>query len=89
MNLRIEVPANLESLLRLRAKEAGVNVESYVLNTISERLACVPTECVPPEESDLSAEQFSQWITKWANQFPTSDGQIDDSRESIYAGRGE
>lgn len=84
MNLRIEVPANLENLLMLRAKEAGVDVESYVLEAISDRLATVPNE-----PSELSAEQFSQWLTKWAYRFPTPEGQIDDSRESIYAGRGE
>ena len=39
VNLRIEVPANLELLLKQRAEQAGVPVESFVLQAVTDRLA--------------------------------------------------
>jgi hypothetical protein len=84
MNLRIEVPSNLELLLRKRAEEEGVPVEAIVLAAVTDKL--VPhtaslTECTP--------DQFSAWLRTWADRFPKLDVLIDDSRESIYEGRGE
>ena len=85
MNLRIEVPLHIEELLKLKAAQAGLDVEAFVLETISERLK--PSS--DGNMSSISAEQFSKWIANWSKQFPMLDRQIDDSRESIYAGRGE
>jgi len=85
MNLRIELPPHIEELLKSKAAQAGLDVEAFVLETISERLE-------PKTDgnlSSISAEQFSEWIANWSKQFPVLDHQIDDSRESIYAGRGE
>lgn len=84
MNLRIEVPANLELLLKERAQQAGVAVESFVLQAVTDRLAEAE-----PTDSSMNAEEFSLWLQQWADRFPKLDYVVDDSRESIYAGRGE
>jgi hypothetical protein len=84
VNLRIEVPASLEPLLRERAHQAGVPVESFVLQAVTERLA--GTEQIGTQGT---AEEFSNWLGQWANSFPRLSAAIDDSRDSIYDGRGE
>ena len=84
MNLQIKLSQDVETLLVLRAKEAGVAVESYVLDAVKDRL-CENQQATV----GLSAEQFSEWLSKWAHQFPKLESQVDDSRDSIYAGCGE
>lgn len=84
VNLRIEVPANLEVLLKERAQQAGVPIESFVLQAVTERLAEPETT-----DSSIDAEEFSIWLRQWADRFPKLDHVVDDSRDSIYAGRGE
>lgn len=84
VNLRIEVPANLELLLKQRAQQSGVPVEAFVLQAVTERLA--ETE---GRESSVSAEEFSLWLRQWSGRFPKLGHVVDDSRDSIYAGRGE
>jgi hypothetical protein len=79
MNLRIEVPSNLELLLRKRAEEDGVPVEEIVLAAVTDKLGTPNT--VSP---DYTADQFLTWLNAWADRFPKSDVLIDDSRESIY-----
>lgn len=84
MNLRIEVPSNLELLLRKRAEEEGVPVEAIVLAAVTDKLG--NTTATSP---DYTVDQFSTWLRAWADRFPKLDVVIDDSRESIYEGRGE
>ena len=84
MNLRIEVPSNLELLLRERAEEEGVPVEAIVLAAVTDKLR--NTTVASPS---YTADQFSNWLAAWANRFPKLDHVVDDSRESIYEGRGE
>jgi hypothetical protein len=84
MNLRIEVPSNLELLLRERAEEEGVPVEAIVLAAVTDKLR--NTTAASPS---YTADQFSTWLVAWANRFPKLDNVIDDSRESMYEGRGE
>jgi hypothetical protein len=82
MNLKIEVPANLEPLLRRRAAQAGVPVESFVLQAVTEHLAVTDAP-----RASIGAEDFSAWLRQWAAQFPKLEHAIEDSRESIYTGR--
>lgn len=84
MNLRIQVPANLEAILRQRAEQEGVPVESFVLQAVTERLA-------ETEQSGHqgTAEEFSSWLRQWANSFPKLETAVDDSRDGIYGSRGE
>jgi hypothetical protein len=83
MNLRIDLPPSLEQSLRQRASEAGMDVESFVMQSIRETLneADVPLH---PSTSD-----FGVWLSEVRSLVPQVSHFIDDSRESIYAGRGE
>lgn len=79
MNLQIEVPANLELKLQERAQQAGVAVETFVIQAVAEQLA----ETEAPDKR-MDAEEFSLWLRQWADRFPKLDLVVDDSRESFY-----
>lgn len=84
MILNLHVPAEKEAKLREAAAAAGQDVETFVLNAVDERLSEeVPTE--PP----LSEDDFQKWLDKWIALHPQVRHFVDDSRESIYEGRGE
>lgn len=84
MNIKIQLPVELEAVLRERAAKEGVPIESYVIQAISERLADSHVD-----ETPSSTSRFSDWLREWSSRFPKLDRPIDDSRESIYSGRGE
>jgi hypothetical protein len=86
MNLSISFPSEIERTLERRAAAAGQDVAAFVQQAVKEKLA-------EDEESELprkrSKEEFRQWLAELIELFPESDHPIDDSRESIYQGRGE
>jgi hypothetical protein len=87
MNLTIKIPPELESDLKLRAAQAGIDVEAFVLIAIGDRLDA-DSSSTRMANCD-SANQFAHWLDSWAKRFPVLEHQVDVSRESIYAGRGE
>lgn len=84
VNLKIQLPDNLEAILKEHARRAGVPVESIVIQALTEGLS----DLTQPD-NHATADEFSTWLREWANKFPKLDHPIDDSRDSIYAGRGE
>ena len=86
MNLQIQVPANLEQALKLRASAAGKDVAAFVVDALREELTQgeQTTETPNPVESS-----FSDWLSSWRQHAPKTNHFVDDSRESIYAGCGE
>ena len=84
MNLQIHLPDELEAILREQSTREGIPIESFVVQAVTERLAASVGEV-----STVGASDFSHWLHKWAHRFPKPDRPIDDSRESIYLGRGE
>lgn len=80
MILRIQVTENLEGLLKARAEEMGLPVETLVLQTRADYLASPNTV-----SKKGNSQQFNQWLRDWAEQFPTLNQPVDGSRESIYA----
>ena len=44
---------------------------------------------LPESTARLSPEEWTRSLLEWAKSHPQLDGVLDDSRESIYAGRGE
>lgn len=87
MNLRINIPPELEQVLQRRAAQAGLRVEDFVLEALSERLGTAPSSV--SRDASLTVDQFAIWIDAWVKRFPVLEHPIDDSRESIYSGRGE
>lgn len=84
MDIKINLSNELEALLRARAAREGIPVESFVVQAVAERLADWN-----PDKSPVSTGDFSEWLHRWSSRFPKLDQPVDDSRESIYSGRGE
>jgi len=82
MNLRIQIPEHLNSILVARAAESGKDIESYVVDAICEQLE------VPNPIASTSSD-FDSWLVEVRKLVPTVVTSVDDSRDSIYAGRGE
>jgi hypothetical protein len=80
MNLKLEIPPQTFEQLQF---QAGVELEAYVLSALNDRLESAQRE--PAKKH--SAEQLQAWLKDWSSKFPTLDHQVDDSRESFYAGR--
>jgi len=85
MTISINFPPEIETGLLRRAAAAGKDVETIVRELVSEQLA---------EEGDAPAraashEEFMARLRAIIELHPGSGGSMDDSRESIYAGRGE
>ena len=85
MTLHLELPPDIEGALRAQAAAAGKDVASFVAEVVAERLA----EPAEPSPEDVSHAEFVARLRRVAAMHPGSHGTMDDSRESIYAGRGE
>jgi hypothetical protein len=85
MNLVLHVPPNLEVTLKAQASAAGKDLAAFVVETLQQALA--------PEASGVavteSHEQFRTKLQQIIDLHPRGNSAMDDSRESIYAGRGE
>ena len=84
MTLQIGLSPETEAHLLERATAAGKDPVAYVLDAVHEKLAREPRG-----NGSASADE---WIARWrawaAGHRPVAT-LVDDSRESIYAGRGE
>ena len=84
MTLTLSFPPEVEARLRERAASAGKDVESIVREAVEEKLAATPTQ---PQRR--THEQWIAELRAWAASHKPVNHFVDDSRESIYAGRGE
>lgn len=80
MNLHIKIPLELEQSLRAAAVAAGKDVETYVVESLQESLA-------NSETRHNRAASFLTWLNEVRELVPPNINLVDDSRESIYAGR--
>ncbi len=83
MNLVVNLPAELEAIIKKQAELAGVDMSTYVLQTLRE----TSEELTTPKS--VSNEQFAASIERLYKMHANANPNFDDSRESIYAGRGE
>lgn len=85
MQLSIDIPAEIEAVLRLRAEAAGEDMATFVRHVVVESLFD------SSENRPLSASpaEFAQRLEAWIALHPVLGHAVDDSRDSIYAGRGE
>jgi hypothetical protein len=81
MNLQIQIPERLKDILASRAAECGKDVESFVADSICEQLGSSIAK-----ESD-SATAFDLWLADVRSLVHKNLITVDDSRDSIYAGR--
>ncbi len=88
MSITIPFTPEVESKLRERAAAEGKDLASFVREAVEERLG-VSTDA--RRDSDRWTGEFSAWmreVAARAHSYPP-DSTVDDSRESIYEGRGE
>lgn len=85
MTLNLSLPPELEARLRERAAATGKDVESFVREAVEEKI----TATAPSGPEGKSPEQWSAELRAWAASHAPVTHSVDDSRESIYAGRGE
>jgi plasmid stability protein len=85
MALQLELAPDLEAKLRERAAQSGRSPEAFVLEALREDLAAG----AEPGESLSPSSRLAE-LNDWFTSHPTSKAAVlDDSRESIYNGRGE
>jgi len=83
MTVQIHLPTELEAELRGRAAEAGVDVETFLTNAVTNQLRSAE-ETRPKKKS---RNEFLAAIQAIIDKHPGFGDQVDDSRESIYSGR--
>lgn len=86
MNVSINFSAEVERQLQQRAAATGQDIAAIVQKLVAEQLA---EEEQPPIPHRLSHEEFKAKLQRIIDRHSGSGGKMDDSRESIYAGRGE
>jgi hypothetical protein len=83
MNLMLNIPADLEVIIRKRAEEAGLELDAYVLQT----LRVLNIEAIGSQR--ISDEQFATSLDRIRQIHFQANPNFDDTRESIYEGCGE
>ena len=83
MNLVLNLPADLEAIIKKRAEQAGLDIPAYVLQTLR------VSDLELTGEPAISNEQFEASLNRLRELHSKVPATFDDSRESIYEGRGE
>jgi hypothetical protein len=90
MTLHIELPVAVETALLARAAAEGKDVSTLITEVVTERLAAPESEGAETSRPVIrSSRGFAQRLQAWVDLHPRVGPPIDDSRDSIYAGRGE
>lgn len=83
MKLEVNLPADLETIIKKQAEQSGVDLHTHILHTLRR-------SCKEPTQSNLvSDERFAAGIERLRSIHARANPNFDDSRASIYAGRGE
>jgi hypothetical protein len=83
MNLVLNLSPDLEADLKKRAEQAGLDMPTYVLQTLR------TTDLEQAGDISISNEQFDVSLKRLLEIHANVPAHFDDSRESIYEGRGE
>jgi hypothetical protein len=85
MNLTLHLPPQTEARLKEQATRMGKSPEELALEALQERLA-IDSQAEASSSPASRLAEFQAWLAA----HPASSTQVlDDSRESIYRGRGE
>lgn len=84
MSITINLPAETEQKLREAAARRGETLEAYLASMAA---SCAVDVGGPPSEQ--TAEEWVAEFRAWAASHAPVTHFVDDSRESIYEGRGE
>lgn len=83
MSIKIELPAEIVRQLAQDSARQGKTPEELVTEILTERLA------TRPKPKKLSSEEFDKLLQEIIDLHPQVSHVVDDSRDSIYEGRGE
>jgi hypothetical protein len=90
MNIQLNLPAEYEQALQQQAAAHGRDVNTYIQEIVTESLADeVESQRKRSSKRDPKRRPFAEWLDSWIARHPVLDHPVDDSRESIYEGRGE
>jgi hypothetical protein len=85
--LQVELPPETEARLRAEAAAAGKDPATFVREAVEEKLAWASDDMA--ERPKLSTqERIAEWMA-WGGSHVPLGRDADDSRETIYEGRGE
>ena len=87
MTLSIPLPPETETKLRERAAASGKDLTMLVLEAVEAITGETNGDTAP--NGSMPPNQWSAEWRAWAAGHQTLDHVVDDSRESIYAGRGK
>lgn len=87
--LSIPLSSDQEARLRERAAAAGKDVTEYLLQVVEEDLAVGEAPLESHIDTPLKPDAWLKEFREWVASHPRLDYVADDSRDSIYAGRGE
>ena len=87
MTLHIALSPEAEAQLRQRAAEVGKDPVEFAREALEEKLASSPHPTAV--QTPLPADQRVAELLKWIASHRPLEHDADDSRESIYEGRGE
>ena len=87
MTLKIELGPTSEADLRKRAAEAGKDPADFAREVLEENL--LSSEASRDEEAAMPSSDRVAEFLKWVQSHRPIGHPVDDSRESIYEGRGE
>ena len=90
MVLQISLPPNTEAKLRERAAAEGKDPAVFALEAVEEKLAGGNGASGQSDAADRVAawDRFVAGMREWTQTLPPGH-HVDDSRDSIYEGRGE
>lgn len=86
MTLTLHLTPEIENRLRHWANQAGKNPETIALEALNEKLAEADSQ---PSHTAGNDAEWKAKLSACIALHPTVTHPLDDSRESIYAGRGE
>jgi hypothetical protein len=85
MTLDLHLSSDTEAKIRQCAAASGQDVESFVLQAVTEKLS----DAEPRPGVDSASAEWADTIRQLTNLHPVVTHFVDDSRDSIYAGRGQ
>ena len=88
MMLDLPLSPELEARLRERAAASGQDPAAFVLEAVRQKLAASSGDG-QGSPSELSLDEWLGRFDAWVRSHPPLGFEVDDSREGIYAGRGE
>ena len=86
MSLQITIPPQLEQVIAKRAAEVGVDVQTYVVDTLSASLSESLSESLL---APVLPSEFIVRLDRISELHKSAPATFDDSPESIYMGCGE